>query len=69
MRMGRPEITEALGELARRIDRHGVSARVYIVGGAAMVMAYDADRMTLDIDGLIERNYSAVIDSVIEILL
>lgn len=39
--MNRSELGEALNELAERLDRQQISARVYIVGGAAMLLAYD----------------------------
>jgi hypothetical protein len=37
----------ALGE---RLQRRGVVADVFVVGGAAMALAYDATRVTRDID-------------------
>jgi hypothetical protein len=37
----------ALGE---RLQRRGVVADVFVVGGAAMALAYDATGMTRDID-------------------
>ena len=37
----------ALGE---RLARRGVVADVFVVGGAAMALAYDATRVTRDID-------------------
>jgi hypothetical protein len=37
----------ALGE---RLARRGVVADVFVVGGAAMALAYDASRVTRDVD-------------------
>jgi len=41
-----------------------VSARVYIVGGAAMALAYDAARITRDIDGLILEGHGELTEAV-----
>ena len=51
--MNRLELLEALGAVAERLRLQGATARVYIVGGAAMALAYDGDRVTRDIDALI----------------
>ena len=49
-RPGRPQTAfTALGE---RLLRRGVVADVFIVGGAAMALAYDATRVTRDVDSL-----------------
>jgi hypothetical protein len=49
--MDRNEIEGALLELAQELDRKGVVARVYLVGGAAMVLAYESRFSTDDVDG------------------
>ena len=49
--MDRSEIDGALRELAEFLDRKGVVARIYLVGGAAMVLAYDSRFSTDDVDG------------------
>lgn len=54
------EIRAALSELAERLERRRTHARLYIAGGAAMVLAYDADRATRDIDTAILDGYEAV---------
>lgn len=54
------EIRFALSELAERLERRRTHARLYIAGGAAMVLAYDADRATRDIDTAILDGYEAV---------
>ena len=33
-----------------RLSRRGIVADIFIVGGAAMAMAYDATRVTCDVD-------------------
>lgn len=40
------------GELSGRLAEAGVSAQLFVVGGAAMALAYDRDRLTRDVDAL-----------------
>ena len=49
--MDRSEIEGALRELSGVLDRRGVVARIYLVGGAAMVLAYESRFSTDDVDG------------------
>src|SRR5579863_10606158 len=49
---GRAEIERAFTALGDRLVRRGVVADVFIVGGAAMALAYDATRVTRDVDSL-----------------
>ena len=49
--MDRDEIEGALRELADVLDERGVIARIYLVGGAAMVLAYESRFATDDADG------------------
>jgi hypothetical protein len=49
--MDRDEIEGALRELSEELDRRGVVARIYLVGGAAMVLAYESRFSTEDVDG------------------
>jgi len=62
--MDRTELLDALSEVATILASRGVSARVYIVGGAAMSLAYDATRVTRDIDGVILDGHGALMDAV-----
>lgn len=48
--MGRAELESAFAALGDRLVRRGVVADLFIVGGAAMALAYDADRVTRDVD-------------------
>ena len=48
--MGRAQLEEAFTALGERLVRRGVVADLFIVGGAAMALAYDADRVTRDVD-------------------
>ena len=48
--LGRPELERAFTNLGERLARRGVVADIFIVGGAAMALAYDAARVTRDVD-------------------
>ncbi len=50
--MGRAELEQAFTALGERLARQGVVADVFIVGGAAMALAYDATRVTRDVDAM-----------------
>lgn len=52
--MDRAGITDALTALAAELQRRGVSAEMYIVGGAAIALAFDERRSTRDIDAVFE---------------
>jgi len=52
--MDRREILEALTTLAHELDSRGVSAEMYVVGGAAIALAFDERRATRDIDAVFE---------------
>lgn len=52
--MTRDEILAALTALGRKLDERGLTGEMYIVGGAAIALAYDARRSTRDIDALFE---------------
>jgi hypothetical protein len=50
--LGRAEIERAFTALGERLVRRGVVADVFVVGGAAMALAYDAARVTRDVDAV-----------------
>jgi Nucleotidyltransferase of unknown function (DUF6036) len=52
--MDRREIVDALTALAVELESRGVSAEMYIVGGAAIALAFDERRATRDIDAVFE---------------
>ena len=58
------DMRDALREVAERLQRAGVQGRLYVAGGAAMALAYDAERLTRDIDAAITHGHNAVIDAV-----
>ena len=51
--LNRDEIESALAELADQLNARNVKAKIYLVGGAVMVLAFDARFTTGDIDGAI----------------
>lgn len=52
--MDRREILGALAELGGELERRGVQGEMYLVGGAAIALAYDARRSTKDVDAVFE---------------
>jgi hypothetical protein len=50
--LDRAQIERAFTALGDRLVRRGVVADVFVVGGAAMALAYDATRVTRDVDSL-----------------
>jgi predicted nucleotidyltransferase len=50
--MGRAELERAFTALGDRLVRRGVVADLFVVGGAAMALAYDATRVTRDVDAM-----------------
>jgi hypothetical protein len=51
----RDTAVRALEALASELDSRGVVAHVFVVGGAAMTLAFDARRMTRDIEAVFSR--------------
>jgi hypothetical protein len=52
--MDRDGIIAALVALGEALERRGVHGEMYVVGGAAIALAYDGRRSTRDIDGVFE---------------
>lgn len=52
--MDRAEIVAALTALGEELHRRGVQGEMYVVGGAAIALAYDTRRATRDIDAIFE---------------
>jgi predicted nucleotidyltransferase len=50
--LGRAELERAFTALGQRLVRRGVVADLFVVGGAAMALAYDAARVTRDVDAM-----------------
>jgi hypothetical protein len=52
--MQREEIIAALRRLGARLHDDGIEGEIYVIGGAAIAMAFDARRATRDIDAVFE---------------
>jgi len=52
--IGAEDIRRLLIELGRRLATRGIEARLFLVGGAAMALAYSRDRVTRDLDAVFE---------------
>jgi hypothetical protein len=50
--LGRAELERAFTALGERLVRRGVVADLFVVDGAAMALAYDAARVTCDVDAM-----------------
>lgn len=53
--MDRETIFELLTQLGRRLEAKGIAAELYVVGGTAMILAYNRTVVTRDIDAVSER--------------
>jgi len=62
----RDEIIAALTALAEVLHKRGITGEMYVVGGAAIALAYDARRSTRDIDAVFEPKL-AVYDAAAEV--
>lgn len=45
-------VRDLFQEMSDRLQAGGVRAQLFVVGGAAMALAYDGDRLTRDVDAL-----------------
>lgn len=52
--LSRATIVEALTALGRELSSRGVRAQVFVVGGAAIALAYSTRRVTKDVDAAFE---------------
>jgi hypothetical protein len=52
--LDRAALEDAFRRLGDRLARRGVVADLYVIGGAAMALAYDSRRATRDVDALFE---------------
>lgn len=52
--MQREQIVSALTALGARLNERGIDGEVYVVGGAAIAIAFDARRATRDVDAVFE---------------
>lgn len=52
--LSRDRIRRLLAELGEELEAHGVQAEMFVVGGAALALAYNQRRMTADVDAVFE---------------
>lgn len=52
--MDRNEILDLLHDLAQRLESAGLRGELFLVGGAAMALAYSTRRSTADLDAIFE---------------
>ena len=64
--LDRDVLIELLDDLAGRLERRKVRAQIYIIGGAAMSLAFDRRRTTHDIDARIDAGHGALTEAVLE---
>lgn len=57
----RRQLQDALQRLAGRLYRRGVHAELYVFGGGAMVLGYNAREATMDLDTAIRAHHGPVI--------
>lgn len=50
--LGRDDVARLFADLSSELERRDVQADVFLVGGAAMAVAYDARRLTRDLDAV-----------------
>lgn len=61
--LDRAAIERAFRLLGDRLARRGVIGDIYVVGGAAMALAYDARRITRDIDALVQPHIAVLAEA------
>lgn len=52
--LGQLELRGLFEELSEGLAQRGVTAQLFVIGGAAMALAYDSDRFTRDVDAVFE---------------
>jgi hypothetical protein len=62
--LDRAALLGLLRELGSRLERRGVRANIYVVGGAAMSLSFDARRATRDIDAVVLEGHGVLMDEV-----
>ena len=62
--LDRKRILELFDELSRELRFQGARAQIYIVGGAAMSLAFSRERTTKDVDARIDTGHSRLTEAV-----
>ena len=62
--LGRKRLLELFEELSRELRFQGARAQIYIVGGAAMSLAFSRERLTMDVDARIDTGHYRLTEAV-----
>jgi Nucleotidyltransferase of unknown function (DUF6036) len=62
--LDRKALLELLGALGDRLKARGVRASVYVIGGAAISLVFDARRATRDIDSVVLEGHGPLMEEV-----
>ena len=65
--LSRTEIERLLDELAERLHEKRTFAKLHVVGGACLALAYERDRTTEDIDVRVDTGHEALEEAIREI--
>ena len=65
--LSRTDIKTLLDELAERLHEKRTFAKLHLVGGACLALAYERERTTEDIDARVDAGHEALKDAVCEI--
>ena len=65
--LSRADITMLLDELAERLQERRTFAKLHVVGGACLALAYERDRTTEDIDVRVDTGHEALEDAIRQI--
>ena len=65
--LSKTELTELLEALSERLRRRRTVARIYVIGGACMALAYGRGRSTEDVDARIDTGHGALTEAAREI--
>ena len=65
--LSKVELLALLDDLTQRLRRRHTVARIHVIGGACIALAYGEDRTTEDIDARIDTGHGALTDSIREI--
>ena len=61
--LDQPALLEVLDELSQQLKRRNTRATIYVVGGAAMALAYGRGRTTRDVDAWVESGGAALLQA------
>ncbi|MCY4221283.1 MAG: DUF6036 family nucleotidyltransferase [Thiotrichales bacterium] len=65
--LGKRELFELFDLLSDKLHRRHTTARIYIIGGAAIALAYNRSRTTDDVDGRFDTGHGVLIEATREI--